>query len=323
MDDSDRHFPQFDGSFRGTHQNAQPHHTPMQKIRSTMVLTELAAPPPALKRCRDEKSLSRPTTKRVKIQDTPTHHVVESVVANALLQLKSTTRSPMVQWTKLFDNASSDEYSSDEDEANMVQALVKASFSKELRRTSPAVARLTGDEQLVNPDVFIKGLVENPVKYVPASSLQGFFTEVTDEYVKGYTMAVVKAVREDDVHALRHLRAQGHTMLCGSKFGDSILHLACRRNCVKVVDFLLNEVRISPRLVCDYGRTPLHDALWVSQPNETIVKILLTACPDLLYVTDKRGSTPMAYLPKVHWRAMCRLLEHLDTGSLVPKAIHQ
>jgi Ankyrin repeats (3 copies) len=296
----------------------------MQKIRSTMVLTELAAPPPALKRCRDEKSLPRPMMKKVKIQETSSYHVIENaMVADALLQLKSTTRSPMVQWTKLFDSTSSDEYSSDEDEANMVQALVKASFSKNLRRSLPAVARLTGDEQLVNPDVFIKGLLGKSIKYVPASSLQGFFTEVTDDYVIGYTMAVVKAVREDDVHTLRSLRAQGHSMLCGSKFGDSILHLACRRNCVKVVEFLLTEVGVSPRLVCDYGRTPLHDALWVSQPNETIVKMLLASCPDLLYITDKRGSTPMAYLPKAHWPAMCRLLEDLGTGSLVPKAIHQ
>lgn len=290
-----------------------------------------------------KKRLDRPTIisrsaprKKARMMDgtSPSFPVEEKTsVANALLQLKSGGRSPMAQWTKLFHNnndESSDEGLSEEEEGvedRVVQILVQAMFSKQQRRDSLALSRLAGvPPDPVKPDDFLKQLLASEgktVKYTSASSLDGFFTKVSDSFVEGYTMDVVKAVRSNDVAALREMHANGHKVLCGSKFGDSIVHLACRRNCDAVLHFLLHEVGISPRLVCDFGRTPLHDALWVSKPNETIVKMLLQACPDLLYITDKRGSTPLAYLPKAQWQSMCQFLEHQDLNSLIAREIDQ
>lgn len=300
-------------------------------MNKTMALSAL---PLTLKRRREDllKSAGATKVKKSKLatkDETPLQGIgnENALVAQALLQLKSNTRSPMCQWVKLFDEESTDEdTSSSEDENMIVQALVKAAFSKKQRLMSPAVQRIVSAPEQIKPDDFLHKLLASKgktVKYTPASRITGFFTKVSDEYVEGYSMEVVKAVRADDVATLRRLKAEGRTMLCGTKFGDSIVHLACRRSCVKVLDFLLNEVGISPRLVCDFGRTPLHDALWTSQPNERIVNMLVTACPDLLYVTDSRGSTPLAYLPKVHWPAMCRFLEHCDASNLVAKEIHQ
>lgn len=247
-----------------------------------------------------------------------------AAVAKALLQLKCNTPSPMVKWVKLFDESSSDEENSHEDENAIVKALVKAAFSKKHRRTMPAVSSLVGASEQIQPDDFLRNLLAShgkAVKYIPASCLSSFFSKVTDDYVQGYSMDVVKAVRADDVVTLRRLQREGHTMLCGTKFGDSIVHLACRRSCVKVLDFLLNEVGITCRLACDFGRTPLHDSMWTSKPNWEILTMLLNACPDLLYITDKRGSTPLSYIPKAHWSDICHFLEQRDASCLVAREI--
>jgi ankyrin repeat protein len=59
----------------------------------------------------------------------------------------------------------------------------------------------------------------------------------------------------------------------------------------------------------DYGRTPLHDAAWTDQPNFEIVQQLLENSPDLLLVKDKRGYSPLAYVPSQQRAEWCRFLE--------------
>lgn len=181
-----------------------------------------------------------------------------------------------------------------------------------------------------NPDEFLRCLLSlkglSNLRYKSAASLQkvGYFPSITDEFVRGYTMEIVTAVRNDDVPALRTIHAAYPTrsFLCGSKFGDSILHLACRRSCVKVVEYLLCECNVSPQIICDYGRTPLHDALWCVKPNERIISLLLLECPHLLFVTDHRGSTPLSYAPRDTWKQLCRFLaQHIKRHGTFLKEI--
>lgn len=181
-----------------------------------------------------------------------------------------------------------------------------------------------------NPDEFLRCLLTlkglTNLKYQSAASLKkvGYFPSVTEEFVQGYSMDIVTAVRNDDVQALRRIQAAHPTrsIMCGSKFGDSILHLACRRNRVKVVEYLLCECNVSPQIICDYGRTPLHDALWCVQPNERIVSLLLLKCPHLLFVKDHRGSTPLSYAPRDTWKQLCRFLaQHIKQHGTFLKEI--
>ena len=79
-----------------------------------------------------------------------------------------------------------------------------------------------------------------------------------------------------------------------------------------MVRFLLDE-GVSVRLRDDYGRTPLHDALWTQEPEFDLVELLVRVCPDLLLITDKRGFTPLSYVRRDHWIPWCQFLDdHKD-----------
>ena len=48
----------------------------------------------------------------------------------------------------------------------------------------------------------------------------------------------------------------------------------------------------------DYGRTPLHDALWKAEPSEEILNLILRADKDLIHLMDCRGFVPLDYVRK-------------------------
>ena len=154
---------------------------------------------------------------------------------------------------------------------------------------------------------------------VPSLELEDFFVETTEEHIAGYEPGLIAAVRANDLDTLRrNYLMEGRTLQCCNRFGESILHMACRRGSVEVVRFLLQEARISVRVRDDYGRTPLHDACWTQKPELELVSILLQACPDLLYLTDKRGFTPLAYVRKQHWSVWCHFLEE-NRDAVMPR----
>ena len=85
------------------------------------------------------------------------------------------------------------------------------------------------------------------------------------------------------------MHAHGRTMDACNKFGESILHLACRRGHLPTIAFLLAagaNVAISD----DFGRTPLHDCCWTSEkPCFEVIRLLLDRDLGLLRVVDRRG----------------------------------
>ena len=146
----------------------------------------------------------------------------------------------------------------------------------------------------------------------PALSLQGFFLDTAAEHIAGYGPDIITAVRQQDLVALGRIRDSGATLQCCNKFGESIVHMACRRGSIDVIHYLLRN-GVSCRLRDDYGRTPLHDACWTQEPQFELVKTILQECPDMLFVTDKRGFTPLSYVRRDHWGQWCRFLqEHSD-----------
>lgn len=151
-----------------------------------------------------------------------------------------------------------------------------------------------------------------------SGELSNFFESLS---IESYDMALVQAVRQDDVPSLREMWLEGRPMQCGNKFGESILHMACRRSSVGTVRFLLLEAGVSPRLCCDYGRTPLHDACWSSQPNFMIIELLLESCPDLLHIRDKRGFTPLDYVRAEQHKAWIGFLESQPDENLAARGM--
>ena len=149
-----------------------------------------------------------------------------------------------------------------------------------------------------DPRLYLESITSyRPVKEeIDAMKLKKF------EWERGYTKQVVHAVQSCDLKALRLMFNSGvNSMNCCNRFGESILHMACRRGYRDIVKFLIQEAKVCANIMDDYGRTPMHDAFWTPEPSFEIVELLIERCPQLLFIEDKRGFVPLAYTRRIHW----------------------
>jgi len=171
------------------------------------------------------------------------------------------------------------------------------------------------------PDTFLRSLVlavvGETLEVKPASSLDGYFPVASEEQKAGYTMDIVSAARNNDVDKLRQLRDSGSSMNCFNRFGESLLHMACRRGFEEMTEFLLNEPDIQVKVADDCGRTPMHDTCWAPAPNLIIAKRIIERDPSLLFVADKRGFTAFDYARPEHWNTWKQFL--VDNKSCLEK----
>jgi len=160
----------------------------------------------------------------------------------------------------------------------------------------------------MSPLEYAKEIVKTHLGVAPevkeALSLpEGFFPSPTQEQIQGYTMEMIDITRENRVQDLKKKIDSGSvtTLELCNRFGESLIHLACRRGNKETVHYLLNEGKVSVRCRDDVGRTPLHDTCWNPKPQLEIFEELIARDPILLFVSDKRGSTPFHYARREHW----------------------
>lgn len=204
---------------------------------------------------------------------------------------------------------------------NLASVVGPASASQRSSPVSDEV--LVGSYANTNPDHLLYSLLQSQGCTAQARSsldLEGFFIETTPEHIAGYGTDIINAVRSNDVDTLSDMYHDGKTLQCCNKFGESIVHMACRRSSIQVVEFL-KECGVSMRVCDDYGRTPLHDACWTQEPQMDLVKLLLEICPDFLLCKDKRGFSPLSYVRRDHWGTWCRFLES-HKELLLPREFH-
>jgi hypothetical protein len=171
-------------------------------------------------------------------------------------------------------------------------------------------------EDDLSPDQYLKLIVISNVGISPATkpSLSlppEFFPQLTPNQLSSFTNDVMTIVRDNNVDALKAMyetAGEDFTLQCCNRFGESVIHTACRRGFTEMVKFLINDAKISVRCRDDCGRTPFHDAFWNPQPQFEIVSILLEQDPLLLFLTDKRGNTPFEYARRDHWDTWRRFL---------------
>ena len=184
--------------------------------------------------------------------------------------------------------------------------------SKAMMKGPPAIP---DDNILVSPDQYLNLLLKasgKNLKQVPALSLpKNFFMQPSEKDISGFTLSVVSAIQNSDISALRTLQKDhGQTFQgCCNRFGESVTHMACRRGLVNVVSFLLSDGNVNSIRICDdYGRTPIHDAIWCREPNFEIMDMLIAKDPMLLLVTDRRGFTPFQYAKREDWNLWLHFL---------------
>ena len=133
------------------------------------------------------------------------------------------------------------------------------------------------------------------------------FMETTSERVEAYqSIELLTAVRRRDIPTLKRIasekKSEGGTMNACNRFGESILHLACRKGSLDVVELLVGSNCDCSLLVRDdYGRTVLHDACWTVNPPWELIKLILKKAPVLWRVSDIRGHLAIQYVPKTAW----------------------
>jgi ankyrin repeat protein len=172
------------------------------------------------------------------------------------------------------------------------------------------------NDYTVNPSEFLvnffkqNGLSQESI----ASSASSKFVRATPQMVKAYTMEASMTVRENDLEKLKELYASGVALESCNRFGESLVHIACRRGHTRMVKFLVEEVKVSVRIADDMNRLPLHDACWASEPNFEIVELLLREAPEHALCADKRGHTPFDFTRKPDWTEWISFLS--EHGSL-------
>lgn len=151
------------------------------------------------------------------------------------------------------------------------------------------------------PSDYLESIISCNSKHRVPQELDNFFIEQSyDE--SGYDFEVIAAIRNQDIATLRAIHRSGRSLQCANRFGESLLHMACRRGFDEVVDFLIHEAGVSVRIRDDYGRTPLHDACWTATPNFKLVEMLILESPELLWIRDKRNDAPLHYARREHWQ---------------------
>jgi Ankyrin repeats (3 copies) len=175
-------------------------------------------------------------------------------------------------------------------------------------QTMSAQACSPGD---VAPNEYLCKLLNTKLDRVPYDSLPGYFLKTEPEHIKAWGGDLLRAVRTQNLEVIKDMRQSGKTLQACNQFGESILHVCVRRGTPEILNYLLRQASVSPRVHCENGRTPLHDAFWTFNGEEHSVKItalLLKECPEMLLITDKRGFTPLDYVPRSQWESCYKFL---------------
>ena len=140
---------------------------------------------------------------------------------------------------------------------------------------------------------------------ITTQCIKRFQSTPTPQQLEAYSTDILIAVRSNNVEKARQLYADGSyngTNAC-NKFQESILHIACRRGSLPMVQFLINEVGLKVNEIRDdYHRTPLHDAFWTTSASPDVIDFLLqqSNVVELLLLKDVRGYTPLDYARSEH-----------------------
>lgn len=187
----------------------------------------------------------------------------------------------------------------------------------------PSLPKTKKVEPVIKPLVFLKShLLSLGVKVDVQScqQLPEFFAEPTQSEIDAYGFDLLNAVRNQDLEALEKFHKEGRPLKCSNQFGESLLHLACRKSFAKVVQFLVRDAQVPLNVKDDFGRNPAHDACWTISPNWELMDLIVEQCPDLFFIEDVRGHTPLDYIRMEHWPTWVKYLSE-NGEKLKPKQL--
>lgn len=167
----------------------------------------------------------------------------------------------------------------------------------------------------ISPQDFLEELYRDnglPTDIIPYRHC--FYLAATNDQRAAWDHNLICTIRAKDLKALKQRHVSGKTLQACNEFGESVVHLCVRRGTAEMLEFLINQAGVTPRVCCENGRTPLHDCAWTwtreenGDPSHKII-LLLQNSPELLWVADNRGAPPLKYIPKDKWSDFCSFIE--------------
>jgi hypothetical protein len=167
-------------------------------------------------------------------------------------------------------------------------------------RSDPIILQLKADDE--SPQVYLdKTIAARGYSTKKYCSLEGgYYCRPTPLQQASYGVRTSQAIRGSDATLLRRLLDAGLSANPCNNFGESLVHMVCRRGDAKILRILL-EAGCSLQVTDDYGRTPLHDACWRADPSFETVQLILDSDVHLLQLLDCRGSAPLSYVKKENY----------------------
>ena len=135
----------------------------------------------------------------------------------------------------------------------------------------------------------------------------GYYCRPSTLQTASHGTVTVKAVRSSNKVLMREMLKCGLSANPCNSFGESIVHMICRRGDHELLQILLDH-DATLQVADDFGRTPLHDACWTAEPFFELVEIVLKHDRRMINITDCRGSLPLAYVNKKHWKQWIEFL---------------
>ena len=136
----------------------------------------------------------------------------------------------------------------------------------------------------------------------------GYFCSPTPLQQASFGVKVLQAVRTSDGDLLKRMLECGLSPNACSAFGESIVHMVCRRGDYKLLK-ILADAGCSFQVADDFGRTPLHEACWQVEPAFDCVELILNTDERLLSIVDCRGKSPLSYIKREHWKQWIEFLK--------------
>jgi hypothetical protein len=174
----------------------------------------------------------------------------------------------------------------------------------------------SSEDSNVKPTDHYQALCEKngmPVQFVPLDESHGtFFRPNTPDNKAAFKTELVNAVRNQDLEAIQDLHQNRGFSLEGRSpvTGEALLHVCVRRGTPDILRYMLQKAKVYPRVCCDYGRSPLHDACWSNDSKSLeLMKMLIQASPNMLRMLDRRGFSPLDYIPRDRWAQCCAFLD--------------
>jgi ankyrin repeat protein len=155
----------------------------------------------------------------------------------------------------------------------------------------------------------------------PAHEMTNVFHEYTTAEYEAYDKDAVAAINNSNMEQIRSWFTQGRSLQAANQFGESLLHIACRRGSLEVTKFLVVEASVSVWVRDQQGMMPIHLACRTNKPNYDLVDFLVEQDSDMLFVSDKRGCTPLDYTPKDTWPSWNKFFATKDLNKLQPKRL--